>query len=274
MSTPDPSVWATRRARALRLAEEAPHAEEILTTYADLLDVQARVAEGVPVRRWLALVRAPAGGPPRLRLDRLPVEELVPLFADFLARSADLGTELMRSDAGALSGAPGANWLALFGAALASDGPDADPPFHIRAFLQPVATALAMADGEAVESARGGRCLVCGGAPAVSMLEDLPGALGSRSLVCGVCGGSWRLPRLVCAHCAEDDAEKLSVHTAESLPWVRLEACGTCNRYLKCVDRRQRGGAVPMVDDLATVELDLWARGRGLARVQENLFGL
>lgn len=273
-SAPGSSVWATRRARALHLAAEVPHAEEILSTYADLLEVQERVAEAVPVRRWLALVGGAESGPPRLRLDRLPVGELVPLFADFLASAADLGTDVMRADAGVLSGTPGADWLVLFGAALSSDGPDDHPPFHVRAFLQPVATTLAAADGEGVGGPRGGRCFVCGGAPAVGALQDLPNALGSRSLTCAVCGSAWRLARLLCAHCGEDDAEKLAVHTAESLPWVRLDECRSCGRYLKTMDLRRRGDAVPLVDDLATVELDLWARERGLTRVQENLFGL
>jgi formate dehydrogenase maturation protein FdhE len=214
------SVWTTRRNRALRLATEVPHAEEILSTYAELLDVQQRVADAVPVRRWLTLVAA-EGGPPRLRLDRLPVDEMVPLFADFLSRAADLGTEVMRTDAGALSGAPGAGWLALFGVALASEDADGHPPFHVRAFLQPVATALASADAKEIETSRGGRCFACGGRAAVGALQDLPGALGSRSLICSICGGAWRLPRLVCAHCDEDEADKLVVHTAESLPWAR-----------------------------------------------------
>jgi formate dehydrogenase maturation protein FdhE len=187
---PGSSVWVTRRARALHLAVETPHAEEILSTYADLLEVQARVAEAVPVRRWLALVGGAESGPPRLRLDRLPVDELVPLFADFLADAVDLGTDLMKADAGALSGTPGADWLALFGAALTPDRPDEDPPFHVRAFLQPVATTLAAAIGEGIENARGGRCFSCGGAPAVGALQDLPNALGSRSLVCSVCGSA------------------------------------------------------------------------------------
>jgi formate dehydrogenase accessory protein FdhE len=267
-------VWATRRARALDLAAAAPHAEEILSTYADLLDLQARVAEAVPVRRWLTLVSAGESGPPRLRLDRLPVDELVPLFADFLASAADLGTDVMRADAGALSGAPGASWLTLFGTALTADGHDHDAPFHVRAFLQPVATTLAVAEGARMDTARGGRCFVCGGAPVVGALQDLASAQGSRRLLCAVCGSAWRLPRLVCAHCGETDPAKLAVHTAESLPWVRLDECTTCLRYLKTVDLRQRGDAVPLVDDLATVELDLWAREQGLTRVQENLFGL
>jgi len=266
------SIWATRRARALRLATELPHAEELLCTYAELLHVQARVAEAVPLRRWLTFVSAEAG-PPRLRLDRLPVDELVPLFADFLAGASGLGSEVMQTDAGLLCGAPGASWLALIGAALAPDAGDDKPPFHVLAFLQPVATALATAEGDPVAASKGGRCLVCGGAPAVGALEDLPGDSESHSLVCAVCGTAWRRPRAACVHCGEDDPVKLRMYEAESAPWVHIDACATCRRYLKVVDLRVNPEAVPLVDDLATLDLDAWARGEGLTRVQECLFG-
>ena len=266
------SVWATRRARALQLAIEVPDAEELLCTYAELLDVQARVAEAVPVRLWLALVSAEAG-PPRLRLDRLPVDELVPLFADFLAAASGLGTDVMQLDAGALSGAPGASWLTLIGAALTRHASQDDPPFHVRAFLQPVATTLAVAEGETIETAKGGRCLVCGAAPAVGVIQHLRANPESRSLQCAVCGNSWRLPRLACARCGEDDTTRLPMHGLEAFPWVRVDACVTCGHYMKTVDMRLHADAVPLVDDLATLELDAWAREQGLTRVHDHLFG-
>ena len=46
-----------------------------------------------------------------------------------------------------------------------------------------------------------------------------------------------------------------------------------CRCYIKSVDLRADGDAVPVVDDIATVELDLWARERGLAKVSPNLLG-
>lgn len=64
------------------------------------------------------------------------------------------------------------------------------------------------------------------------------------------------------------------MHTAESVPHVRLDECGSCKRYIKTIDLRRRGDAVPVVDELATVELDLWARQRGLTKARTNVFGL
>jgi formate dehydrogenase maturation protein FdhE len=43
---------------------------------------------------------------------------------------------------------------------------------------------------------------------------------------------------------------------------------------MKTVDLRKRGDAVPLVDELATVELDLWAQERGLTKMRVNVLGL
>jgi len=267
-------VWARRRARALRLAGELPRAEEALASYAELVTEQARIAARVPVRRWLALVDAGDVGPPRMRLDRLPIDELVPLFADFLGRVPELGNTGRGGDSSGSSGAPGADWLSLLAPALLGSADDQDTPLHAVAFLEPIATTLAATAESSIELSRGRRCSVCGGPPTVAALRDLTGAPGSRCLICGVCGSSWRLPSLACAGCGEDDREKLATHTRDALPWVALDACGSCGRYLKTVDLRRRRGAVPVVDDIATRELDHWARERGLAPVHGSLLGL
>jgi FdhE protein len=55
---------------------------------------------------------------------------------------------------------------------------------------------------------------------------------------------------------------------------VRIEACDTCRTYLKTVDLSKDGLAVPLVDDLASLPLDLWARAEGYARLKANLLRL
>ncbi len=124
------------------------------------------------------------------------------------------------------------------------------------------------------EGSTSGQCRVCGALPVVATLRDLPNALGSRGLVCGRCGTEQRIRRLTCARCGETAADQLHIHSAESVTHVRIDECRSCASYLKTVDLRRRGDAVPQVDDLATLELDLWARERGLTRVRSNLFGL
>ena len=78
----------------------------------------------------------------------------------------------------------------------------------------------------------------------------------------------------IMADCGSVDAAGLHVHQVESVPHVRIEACDSCAGYLKAVDLRKLGGAEPVVDDLATPELDLWASDRGLVKIQANLLGL
>ena len=48
----------------------------------------------------------------------------------------------------------------------------------------------------------------------------------------------------------------------------------SCRSYLKAVDMRTDGLAVPVVDEIASVELDLWASQQGLEKIQRNLLGL
>jgi formate dehydrogenase maturation protein FdhE len=42
---------------------------------------------------------------------------------------------------------------------------------------------------------------------------------------------------------------------------------------LKTVDLTKAGLAIPVVDELATIPLDLWARERGYEKLQINLLG-
>jgi len=274
------SVWVTRRRRALQLLDQTPAAAEVLTTYADLTDLQERVAERVPARLWTPLVGAADGAPPRLRLERLPIDELVPLFVEFLAEASDLGTDVMRTDAGALASAPLSARVALFGAALTGTASEETTPFHVRAFLQPVATAIAEASAVpgAIEGHRPGalrtnRCPVCGGRPVVGTAEASPGGAERRGLVCGVCGSGWSVARMSCGRCGETDPGWLLESSVRAVPYLRLDECQRCGRYRKTVDLRACPEAVPLVDDLASVEIDAQARRRGLARAEPGLLG-
>jgi FdhE protein len=64
------------------------------------------------------------------------------------------------------------------------------------------------------------------------------------------------------------------VYTAKEFPHVRIEACDTCRTYIKSVDLTKNGLAVPVVDELATISLALWADERGYTKVQLNLLGM
>jgi FdhE protein len=57
---------------------------------------------------------------------------------------------------------------------------------------------------------------------------------------------------------------------------VRIDACDTCRAYVKTFDLRERGGkdVVPLVDDVATLTLDVWAHEQGLQRSGVSLAGV
>jgi formate dehydrogenase maturation protein FdhE len=40
---------------------------------------------------------------------------------------------------------------------------------------------------------------------------------------------------------------------------VRADVCDTYRTYLNCIDLTKTGLAIPVVDELATIPLDLWA---------------
>ena len=56
-------------------------------------------------------------------------------------------------------------------------------------------------------------------------------------------------------------------------PHVRIDACQACQHYLLTFDLRQDTAAVPVVDELACLPLDLFARERGFTKITPNLLG-
>ena len=61
---------------------------------------------------------------------------------------------------------------------------------------------------------------------------------------------------------------------SETHPTVRIEACETCRRYVKSIDLTADARAVPEVDDLVSLGMDLWAQEQGYARVAPGLAGI
>ncbi len=51
-------------------------------------------------------------------------------------------------------------------------------------------------------------------------------------------------------------------------------ACEACKVYLHVVDLGKDPAAIPDVDELAVLPLDVWARERGYRKVQTNLVGI
>jgi formate dehydrogenase accessory protein FdhE len=125
----------------------------------------------------------------------------------------------------------------------------------------------------------GRACPACGDVPQCSAIVEESGGFlqgAPRYLVCGRCAGWWAFARAVCAHCGEDDSTRLGAFVSEDRPWARIDVCDTCRGYLKTFDLREQGAreVIPIVDDVATLSLDVWAHEEGLRRSGLSLAGV
>ena len=277
--------WATRANRARTLRAERPHAAPLLTFYLSLLELQRPLCNPADATRWLQAVCAPDTSVlPRLLLERLQLDELSPRFDRFCRGIRETAPEPVARAARAVSVAANETRTDLLLALLTGSdfqtpagviGCDPAPlAFLPRGFLSPIAEALAGLVSAPAGATRAPFCPRCGWPPQVSRLEDESDAQGVRRLVCALCATAWVFPRSVCPACDASGDDGLEFHVDEGLAHVRVEACKTCRCYLKSVDLRVLGVAEPLVDDLATPELDLWAARQGLEKIAPNVLGL
>ena len=142
--------------------------------------------------------------------------------------------------------------------------------FFALALLQPYAEALAE---NASAPGTGATCPLCGAEPIAAVLR--PEGYGARrSLACSLCAHEWHFARAICPSCGESRPEALGVYTTEQFEHVRVEACDTCKRYVKTIDLSKDGLAIPVVDEIAAVPLDLWAGEHGYEKLCPNLLNL
>jgi FdhE protein len=92
--------------------------------------------------------------------------------------------------------------------------------------------------------------------------------------MCAICFAEWEFNRIRCPACGEEDKDRLPVYTAAQFAHIRIEACDGCHSYVKSIDLTKNGLAVPEVDEIAAVALDVWAAQNGYTKAQPNLFGL
>ena len=152
--------------------------------------------------------------------------------------------------------------------------PDAVVYFVCAALIQPLAECLAREwPASRYTSDAPALCPVCGALPVVGALRE-EGQGAKRTLICSFCLTERDYMRLLCPSCGEKGFDSLPVFTAEQFEYVRVDACDSCRTYLKVVDLTKDGLAIPVVDDMATVALDLWARERGYKRLRLNVLGL
>jgi hypothetical protein len=275
------SPWAPRRRRAEALRERQPFAAEVLGLYLALLDVWEEASEAAARER-----------PEPAALAGWAAGRVVPRVVEATERAgpeplAGAARELL---AEGVAARPLAAWLA--GAEL--------PPVErylaraaLRGPLQAVDAAAACA---ADPSPRGGRrCPSCGGPPQLSFRTHSEEALvsGRRRLACARCGAGWGYSGSACASCGETAGTRRTFYAERRerpvvgrregdgaagaggprFPHLRIEGCDSCKRYLIDVDLSHDARAVPEVDELAALPLDLHAAELGLSKVTPNLMG-
>lgn len=256
--------WERRIDRASELAARDESARPLLESYRRLLVLQRDCSQTLEANG------ARLSG--SLERDLDIVAACVP---PILAHVASSGPSLLAEEARRLiDGGDGAVRPML----LTGWRQPSDELFFARIVLQPYARLLAALGRPPLDRdlrGAGGACPFCGGAPQVSILEHAADQdSGGRSLQCGTCFTTRAFRRILCPHCGEDDERKLGYFQSPSYAHVRVDACETCRRYLKSVDLTRLGLAVPIVDEVASAPLDLWAHERGYEKIELNLVGL
>ena len=68
-------------------------------------------------------------------------------------------------------------------------------------------------------------------------------------------------------------AARVAPATNVQFPHLRIDGCETCSHYVLTVDLDRDGRAVPLVDEIAAIPLDLYAKERGMSKIVPNLMG-
>ena len=280
--------YAARRRRTEDLRHRRPFARELLDFYGALLGVQEQAHE-----------QAISARPPERALVAYVAEMVVAGVVDV---SLAAGPAKLR-DAVAIR-LESTDPREIVAAWIRGEDQTMVDRFLARASVEPVLEALGPAAAAPCEGVRDQlHCPSCGGPPQLSYFavpsEDL--ASGGRFLLCARCQGSWGFARMTCPGCGEDSSSRLQIFSEEGtasgergsvvrglegrlgeiraseakpvFPHIRIEACDTCRRYLLNIDLAADPTAVPVVDELAALPLDLYAEERGFSKIIPNLMG-
>ena len=250
--------WNARIARCVQLAETSPATKDLLSFYARLLQTQKQIYDLLSevigsfsddlreLRKHLpALIEiVKSSGPATLAEQAL----------DLSSSSSEIVDQLLID-----------YWRER-----------SDKQFFAKALLQPYAQRLAESALPPSLPRDENQCPFCLGKPQVSFLKvvDSTSESGNRHLLCATCLSSWEFRRIVCASCGEERPAQLGYFQTSEYKHVRIETCDTCKQYIKGVDLTTLGLAVPLVDDVATAALDLWATEQGYTKIELNLVGL
>jgi hypothetical protein len=231
--------WDVAIARADVLSSRHKTAADLLFFYRAVVRFQKEIYHRVKAH--------PEGRRPEARHRMLSA-----FFPDFIQLVEKYGPPELRRAGGEVPGPAGLGAdppLLLDAVARAPRGAGAGDPAAVRAVP---GRALARRGGRLATGS--GSCPFCSRAPIVSVLN------GQRRLICSLCSHEWVFSEKLCPGC---HAEKIESLRHRSFPHLKAEACTSCGHYLKSVDLRKDAAAVPLVDEIASTELDKQARERG-----------
>ena len=280
-------LWTERRRRTAELRRRHIFARELLDFYGALLAVQQDAFDD-----------ARSASPPVAGLIAYVAEMVVPGVVDVSVSAGPV--KLRDAVAHRLETTDPRDFVAAW---IRGEDQAMVDRYLARASVGPILEALGP---EAAASCIGVRdqrhCPSCGGPPQLSYFalpaEDL--AAGGRFLLCARCHDSWGYARMTCPGCGEDASSRLPIFNEEGttsgergsvvrglqgrldlgvaghkavFPHIRIEACDTCRHYLLNIDLAADLAAVPVVDELAALPLDLYAREQGFSKITPNLMG-
>ena len=271
------SVWDTRIRRATELISSCPFAAEGLRFYARVAMLQQNLyseGEQAPSRFFSF---------DGTLIDQLNTGALAPSFCNFLTNVRKFAPTALAQAVAGLEQKGSAAWLGLIedfwrspesgGDAHEEQAGTLTERYLAWLFLQPHAEYLAGRRRDVSSDGNLTRCPSCGSNPLVGVLR--PEGDGARkSLICMLCAHEWAFRRIYCPSCGEERESHMAFYSAPEIPHVRVDVCDTCHTYLKSVDLTKTGLAVPVVDELAALPLDLWARENGYQKLQMNVVGM
>jgi formate dehydrogenase accessory protein FdhE len=279
--------WDRRIRRANELASSCPFSAEGLQYYARVATFQKRVYDEI----HKVLADSPRISSDRPLRDELDFFLLLPKFPGFLSVIQQIAPAPLAQAAAALALKGSAAWQHAMedfwyrDSDVAGSADDAEPiqPTDPGAaacsdrglawiFLQPYAEYLADHRKATIVEGAPLTCPLCGGKPAVGVLRS-EGDGAKKSLICMLCAHEWAFRRIYCPACGEEREPQMAYYSAPEIAHVRVDVCDTCHTYLKSIDLTKTGLAVAVVDELAALPLDLWAREHGYEKLQVNLLG-
>ena len=272
MTLPRQSLHARRAARARDLAARYPASAEGLRFIAAVIDEQARIGGIIvsPSATEGGLGTAPGGAADLIELARHSGS-----LVDLVLRE---GPSPLRREAEQLGEERCHEALDRFVRREDTASPLA---FFARVLWQAVWAARFPHPGDAARDPEPGTsaapsagCARCGHAPQLGVVRPVGDGSEFR-LMCSLCLEEWSFPRSGCPACGEFEEGRIAYYGAgDEFAHLRVRACETCRCYLLQVDAVKEPRAVPDIDEMTGLPLDVWASGQGLRKLCPNLLGV